>query len=51
MKKHWNKYLIFTKLTRGDELISFAGIIDLLNNLVRVCRYIIILNKNTDKII
>ena len=36
MKKRWNKYLIFTKLTRGDELISFAGIVDFGNNLVRV---------------
>ena len=36
MKKRWNKYLIFTKLTRGDEVISFAGIIDFGNNLVRV---------------
>ena len=36
MKKRWNKYLIFTKLTRGDEVISFAGITDFGNNLVRV---------------
>ena len=36
MRKRWNKYLIFTKLTRGDEVISFAGIIDFGNNLVRV---------------
>lgn len=36
MKKRWNKYLIFTKLTKGDELISFAGIVDFGNNLVRV---------------
>ena len=36
MKKRWNKYLIFTKLTRGDEVISFAGIIDFGNNLVRL---------------
>ena len=36
MRKRWNKYLIFTKLTRGDELISFAGIVDFGNNLVRV---------------
>ena len=36
MKMRWDKYLIFTKLTRGDELISFAGIIDFGNNLVRV---------------
>ena len=36
MRKRWNKYLIFTKLTKGDELISFAGIVDFGNNLVRV---------------
>jgi hypothetical protein len=36
MKKRWDKYLIFTKLTRGEELISFAGIIHFGNNLVRV---------------
>ena len=36
MRKRWDKYLIFTKLTRGDELISFAGIVDFGNNLVRV---------------
>ena len=36
MKNRWNKYLIFTKLTRGDEIISFAGIVDFGNNLVRV---------------
>ena len=36
MKKRWNKYLIFTKLTKGDELNSFAGIVDFGNNLVRV---------------
>ena len=36
MKKRWNKYLIFTKLMMGKEVISFAGIYDYGNNLVRV---------------
>jgi hypothetical protein len=36
MKKRWNKYHIFTKLMMGDELVSFAGVYDYGNNLVRV---------------
>ena len=36
MKKRWNKYLIFTKLMIGKEVISFAGIYDYGQNLVRV---------------
>jgi hypothetical protein len=36
MKNRWNRYLIFTKLIRDGELISFAGIYDYGNNLVRV---------------
>ena len=36
MKKRWNKYLIITKLTKGDEVIAFSGVYDYGNNLVRV---------------
>ena len=36
MKKRWNKYLIFTKLMIGDEVVSFSGVYDYGNNLVRV---------------
>ena len=36
MKKRWNKYLIFTKLMIGKEVIAFSGVYDYGNNLVRV---------------
>ena len=36
MKKRWNKYLIITKLIKGDEVIAFSGVYDYGNNLVRV---------------
>ena len=36
MKKRWNKYLIITKLIKGDEVIAFSGLYDYGNNLVRV---------------
>ena len=36
MKKRWNKYLIFTKLMIGKEVVSFSGVYDYGNNLVRV---------------
>ena len=36
MKKRWNRYLIFTKLMIGDEVVSFSGVYDYGNNLVRV---------------
>lgn len=36
MKKRWNKYLIFTKLMIDDKVISFSGVYDYGNNLVRV---------------
>ena len=36
MHKRWNNYHIFTKLMIGDEVVSFAGIYDYGQNLVRV---------------
>ena len=36
MQKRWNNYHIFTKLMIGDEVVSFAGIYDYGQNLVRV---------------
>jgi len=36
MHKRWNNYHIFTKLMIGNEVVSFAGIYDYGQNLVRV---------------
>ena len=36
MHKRWNNYHIFTKLMIGDEVVSFAGIYDYGQNLVRI---------------